>query len=117
MPFKSKAQMRLFYAKENSGELPKGTAKRWEGETKNIKSLPEHVKKASLELLFSKIAEALFDPMKSKPLSQRIIQKDIIESTKGDKMKEMSQIEYRNEVTARRSGIIARNRQTLKPNI
>ena len=46
MPFKSKAQEKLFFAKEHRGELPKGTAERWAHHTKNIKGLPEHVKKA-----------------------------------------------------------------------
>jgi hypothetical protein len=44
MPYKSKAQQRLFFAKEERGELPKGTAKRWAHETKNIKKLPEKKK-------------------------------------------------------------------------
>lgn len=35
--------MRYFFAAEERGELPKGTAKRWAEETKNIKSLPERV--------------------------------------------------------------------------
>jgi hypothetical protein len=47
MPYKSKAQEKLFFAKEAKGELPKGTAKEWAHETKNIKKLPEHVKKES----------------------------------------------------------------------
>lgn len=38
--------MRLFFAKEKAGEMPKGTALRWAHETKNRKKLPEHVKKA-----------------------------------------------------------------------
>ena len=45
MPFKSKSQQRLFFAKEARHELPKGTAKRWAHETKNIKRLPERKKK------------------------------------------------------------------------
>ena len=50
MPFKSKAQQRLFFAKENRGELPKGKAKEWADETPDIKSLPEkkHTKKANI---------------------------------------------------------------------
>ena len=47
MPFKSKSQQRLFFAKEERGELPKGKALEWARETKNMKKLPEHVKKAS----------------------------------------------------------------------
>jgi len=46
MPFKSKAQMRKFFAMEARGELPKGTARRWAHETKTpIKKLPERKKK------------------------------------------------------------------------
>jgi hypothetical protein len=37
--------MRAFFAMENRGELPKGTAERWARETKNIKRLPERVRK------------------------------------------------------------------------
>ena len=47
MPFKSKAQEKLFFAKEERGELPKGKAEEWAHETKNIKALPEHVKHKS----------------------------------------------------------------------
>jgi len=43
MPFKSKAQMRLFFAKERRGELPEGKARQWAHETKDIKGLPEKV--------------------------------------------------------------------------
>lgn len=46
MPFSSKAQRRFMYAAEARGDVPKGTASRWEKHTKN-KNLPEHVKKAS----------------------------------------------------------------------
>lgn len=50
MPYKSKAQMRAFFAMENRGELPRGTADRWARETKNIKSLPE--RKMKKEAMF-----------------------------------------------------------------
>ena len=43
MPFKSKSQAKFFFAKEDRGELPKGTAIKWAHKTKNIKSLPEKV--------------------------------------------------------------------------
>lgn len=45
MPYKSKAQHRLFRAKEARGELKKGTASRWAHETKSLKKLPERAKK------------------------------------------------------------------------
>lgn len=45
MPFESKAQARLFRAKEARGELPKGTSHRWAHESGDIKRLPEHKRK------------------------------------------------------------------------
>lgn len=45
MPFKSKAQQRMMFAKEARGEVKKGTAKRWAHETKDMKHLPERKKK------------------------------------------------------------------------
>lgn len=49
MPFKSEAQRRFFHAAEARGELPKGTAARWEDETPKAKRkrLPMHVKKTA----------------------------------------------------------------------
>jgi hypothetical protein len=41
VPFRSKAQQRYLFAAEARGEVPKGTARRWAKETKNIESLPE----------------------------------------------------------------------------
>ena len=45
MTFKSKAQMRLFYAKAQRGEISKGKVEGWENATPNIKGLPERLKK------------------------------------------------------------------------
>ena len=45
MPFKSKKQMGKFFAMEDRGDLPEGTAERWAHHTKNIKKLPEKVHK------------------------------------------------------------------------
>lgn len=50
MPFKSQAQRRFFHAAESRGDMPKGTAARWEGHTKG--PLPERksaMKKAIAE--------------------------------------------------------------------
>ena len=44
-PFRSKAQMKKFFAMEARGEVKKGTAKRWAKHTPNIKALPTKVKK------------------------------------------------------------------------
>lgn len=41
MPFKSKAQRRLFHALKNRGEMSQKTIDKWERETKD-KSLPEY---------------------------------------------------------------------------
>jgi len=108
------AQMKLFFAKENRGEFPKGTAKRWARETTNIKSLPGHVKESELTGLFIKIAKKLFSPVDSPPLPARLIQQDVIDMAKEDKMKGMTPVEHRNEVAARHTGITRRNRQTVK---
>lgn len=50
MPYKSQAQRALFYAKESRGELPEGTAERWEKETKK-KKLPEYASEAKRRAL------------------------------------------------------------------
>jgi len=49
MPYKSKAQARFMFAAEARGELEPGTARRWAHHTKNIKRLPEKVKKTGHE--------------------------------------------------------------------
>ncbi len=45
MPWKSKAQMRLFYAKNKRGEIGDEDLEQWKSETPNIKALPERLKK------------------------------------------------------------------------
>ena len=45
MPFKSRSQLRKFGALVNRGEMSEATFKRWLEETKNVKKLPEKVKK------------------------------------------------------------------------
>ena len=57
MPFKSKAQQGLFFAKEAKGELPKGTAEKWASET-DFSKLPEKVK-APTTKRFSKLRKYL----------------------------------------------------------
>ena len=57
MPFKSKAQQRLFFAKEARDELPKGTAEKWAKHTPDIKELPDKVavrKRAATNILRKK---------------------------------------------------------------
>lgn len=56
MPFKSKAQMRLFALKERRGELPPGTLKRWHEHTEDPKSLPDKLHKESHMSVLTKLA-------------------------------------------------------------
>lgn len=48
-PFRSKAQMKKFFAMESRGEMAKGTAERWAKHTPNIKKLPEHAVMSALK--------------------------------------------------------------------
>lgn len=50
MPFKSKSQQRFMFAAEERGDVPKGTAKEWAHKTKDLKHLPEKVKKTASEI-------------------------------------------------------------------
>lgn len=45
MPFKSKAQMRFFYAKYREGKISKKELEEMKKKTKRIYALPERVKK------------------------------------------------------------------------
>lgn len=64
MPFKSLSQRRLFYAKEKAGELPVGTAARWQAHTPAGAKLPDKVddepeaKKAFVRAFLLKCAAA-----------------------------------------------------------
>jgi hypothetical protein len=42
MPYESKSQMKKFFAMEDRGELPEGTAREWAHHTPHLKKLPEH---------------------------------------------------------------------------
>jgi hypothetical protein len=46
MPFKSKDQQKFMFAAAERGEIPKKTVMEFAHATKNIKKLPEHIKKA-----------------------------------------------------------------------
>lgn len=56
MPFKSKAQRRFMYAAEARGDVPEGTARRWEKHTPKNKELPERVEKTAFQIGFEKRA-------------------------------------------------------------
>jgi hypothetical protein len=108
MPFKSKAQMRAFYAMEADGELPKGTAKKWSKETKNKKGLPEKVKTACLSY-FTKLAAELFIPEMNPPISAPQMTAEAIRSEKDRKLQGMSPAEYRTARAYATRNVINRN--------
>jgi hypothetical protein len=56
MPFKSKAQQRLFWAKVGRGEIPYPVAKEWEKETYvSYKDLPEKVSDIEKRAFFDEL--------------------------------------------------------------
>ena len=71
MPFKSKSQVRAFFAKKSKGEAGNWDGREWLRKTKSIKNLPERVKKAMCESLM-KIAKELFDPMRNPPVREEL---------------------------------------------
>jgi len=100
MPFKSKAQMRMMFAKEERGEVVKGTAKRWAKETKNIDNLPEHVKQAQVIQLFTKLAERLIN---TRPVPAAIALQKASAAERDRKQKGMNIVEYRNYLAQKRN--------------
>ena len=113
MPFKSKAQLRKCYAMKARGKSGSWDCEEWAAATKSVKALPERVKKA-MEISFSKIAKELFDPAKKPLVPPVIVQKEIIDSASEEKRKGLTPIEYRNELTNRRRGIVQKNIQAAK---
>jgi len=111
MPFKSKAQMKYLWA--NHPEVAAEFAK----ETKNFKDLPERVKEAMVDIYpcFQKIAKSMFNPNETPVVPHRVIQQKNIQAAKDKKMGGMSPVQYRNEMTSRRTGIVGRNKQSMKP--
>jgi len=57
-PFKSQAQRRFMYAAERRGDVPKGTATRWQKETPKSKKLPERVKAAASKEALSQLTRS-----------------------------------------------------------
>lgn len=115
MPFKSKKQVRFMFAEKRRGGLKGVNLKEW-AESTDFSSLPETVKKAQDQLAphFAKIAARLFDPRKSPPVPARVIQTKMIEAAKEEKMGGKTPVEYRNDLTAQRKGIVQRNKQSAK---
>ncbi len=115
MPFASKKQVRFMFAEKKRGGLKGVDLKEW-AESTDFKNLPEAVKKAQDQLApgFAKIAARLFDPLKSPPVPARVVQTEMIETAKEEKMGEKTPVEYRNDLTAQRKGIVQRNKQSAK---
>lgn len=113
MPFKSKAQQRKMFWMKSHGKLPGVDLKEWASKT-DFKHLPERVKESHdlLVPMFSKMAAVLFDPRKNPPVPAQVLQTEMIETAKEDKMKGMTPVEYRNDLTARRTGILQKNRES-----
>lgn len=59
MPFKSKAQLRKFYAMEAAGEIPKGTTEKWKKHTESMSALPEKKEesKEASEMVISELTQ------------------------------------------------------------
>lgn len=76
MPFKSKAQRRLFYAKMDKGEISPETVKHWEEATPKDKKLPEHVTKKAEEVpgepFYPDIALALYPSLTPFEIQTRV---------------------------------------------
>jgi len=96
-PFKSKAQQRFMFAAEARGEIEKGTAKRWADHTKNIKNLPEHVKKAMCAS-FGKIAVEL---KRLPPVPKAILEQQEAQMVTAEKRKGLSPAAARTANTAK----------------
>jgi len=112
MPFRSKSQMAACFAKDD----PDWNCKEWAKKTKNIKRLPEAVKKSSEKTaaLFSKIAEDLFDQEKAPMVPAPVLQAKAIREERQSKTKGMTPSEYRRQLTKSRTGIIAKNKQSAR---
>lgn len=65
MPFKSKAQRRLFYAKMRRGEISKAEVEKWERETGG-RHLPERVRKKAKRKTKKKTTRKTKRPRKKK---------------------------------------------------
>jgi hypothetical protein len=50
VPFRSEAQRKFMFAAQARGDIPKGTAERWQEHTPKGKKLPEHVKKTASQI-------------------------------------------------------------------
>ena len=113
MPFQNLDQMKACFAKND----PNWDCHEWAKETKSIKKLPKKIKKeAELKITtsFQKIAKSLFNPQSSPSVPSRVIMNNAIQDEKMKKTKGMSPVEYRNELTSRRTGIVQKNTEPVK---
>lgn len=114
MPYKSKAQMRMMFAKEKAGEVPQGTAQRWADETPDIKNLPEHKKQAEWVGAFIKMAIHLMDKREARMVPSAITLRDTTNATKQQKQQGMDGIQYRNYLANKKRNIVSRG-AAMKP--
>jgi hypothetical protein len=115
-PFKSDAQRKWMFAAEDRGEVPKGTADRWAKHTKNIKKLPEYVKKANMDYVgnFKKIAEKLLSSKENPPIKPEEKIKLGINLAKQKKLKGLSPAEKRTQDVKLKNNSFSRNAQSFK---
>lgn len=116
MPFKSRNQLKKCYALKAQGKAGSWDCDEWSKETKNIKKLPEAVKTSMDKMInsFEKIAKKLFNPIENPPVPQRVIQQNMIQQAKEKKMGGATPVEHRNKLTADRTGIIQKNKESDK---
>jgi hypothetical protein len=115
-PFKSDAQRRWMFAAEDRGEVPKGTADRWAKHTKNIKKLPEHVKKANIDYVknFQKITEKILSLKENPSIKPEEKIKLEIDFAKQKKFKGLSPAEKRTQDVKSKNNSFSRNAQSFK---
>jgi len=109
MPFRSLSQIRACYAKND----PNWDCHEFARETKNIKKLPEKVSEKTAEH-FAKIAKRMFLSEVFPPVPKIQIQKAAIEESKIAKRGGRGPVEYRNELTRQRSGIVQKSSSAKK---
>jgi hypothetical protein len=115
-PFKSDAQRRWMFAAEDRGEVPKGTADRWAKHTKNIKKLPERIKKANMDYVknFYKIAKKLLNSKENPLIKPEEKIKLEIDLAKQKKFKGLSPSEKRTQDIKSKNNSFSRNAQSFK---
>jgi hypothetical protein len=80
VPFKSKSQMKLFYAKARSGEISPSVVKEWQNATPDAKSLPDKLEKKAFteafEIFVSKANNPILKELKDIKKDRTVIKVD-----------------------------------------